>query len=56
MNNIVKAKAAQYAFILEFARNQDLDKEFYSVFEDSMIQAVDKLNAKAKHVKFSLFT
>ena len=56
MNNIVKAKAAQYAFILEFARNPDLDKKFYSAFEDSMIQAVDRLNARTKHVKFSLFT
>ena len=34
VNNIVKAKAAQYAFILEFARNPELEKEFYSAFEE----------------------
>ena len=46
VNNIVKAKAAQYAFILEFARNPDIEKDFYGVFEQSLIDAVEKLNEK----------
>ena len=51
-----KAKAVSYSYFIKNGRNPDIEEEFYEVFEDNLIKAIDELNEKTEYVRFELFT
>lgn len=55
-NNIEKAKATQFSFLIENGRNPDIDESFYEVWEKKLIEALADLNAETEFIQFELLT
>ena len=53
---VTSAKAAAFGYFIKNGRNQDINEGFYRVFEQDLIDAVDKFQETAEYVNFSLFT
>jgi len=53
---VTSAKAAAFGYFIKNGRNEDINEGFYRVFEQDLIDAVDKFQETAEYVNFSLFT
>jgi len=56
LNDLKKAKAASFRYSIKEARNDDLDQEFYTLWERTLSEEILKLNKKNKAINIELFS
>lgn len=56
VNDLTGAKAASYRYVIKEARNEDLEREFYSIWERSLGEKIAKFGDSAKAINIELFS
>lgn len=56
VNDLTSAKAASFRYTIKNSRNDDLDKDFYELWEKTLSGEIAKLNKSNKSIEIALFT